>query len=134
MELTEIIYSTLVITSFLFVIVVITSFILSKARRPVSLKKAVETIPIQAQNQNRQTRLMREEQKNVSINRSINSSIHQSYQKQDEINILRVSNPQKPKLTIGHIEERNSNGKGLRYSIVNEKVKNLNSRAANFYL
>jgi len=135
MELVEIIYSILIITGFLFGIIIITSFLISKARGPVirpSIK--IEPTPAFVQVQNSAARIIRDEQNQISSNRISNQKAFQSNQRKDEINIIRIPNSQQQTLTIEQIEERKRNGKGLRYSIVNEKVKKSNIRAANFYL
>lgn len=135
MELIEIIYSILIITGFLFGIIVITSFLISKARGPVIRQiNKIEPTPIFAHVQNSASRLIREEQQRISTNRISTQNLYQPTQRKDEVNIIRIPNSQQQTLTIEQIEERKKNGKGLRYSIVNEKVKSINTRASNFYL
>ncbi|MCX7874988.1 MAG: hypothetical protein N2321_02345 [Melioribacteraceae bacterium] len=135
MELVEIIYSILLISFVFFGFVILISYTISKTRtNNIQEKIRYEQIPIKL---NRQTRIenqktLRNEQVAKIYERAVYSDKIQ--ENSPRSNIIKITNLNHQNLSIEEIEERKKNGKGLRYSIVNDKLKNIKVKAANFYL
>lgn len=136
MELEEIIFYTLLITAFAFLIVVIFSYLISKSKSKAikNDKSNFEQYSIKIIKQQRQEnqKEYRENQLTEVKKRVVYSNNLKEFQNTSQI--VKISTSKNLPLTIEELEERKKNGKGLRYSIVNETVNKVKIKAANFYL
>lgn len=121
MELIDIIISILAIAGFFFIVVVSFSYLISKSRKDIDKKNIVK-------NDLQEKRIIQ----NKIIRNTQYPNILDRTRNLTNSKIVRIS-PEKQYLTIEEIEERKKNGKNLRYSIINEKIKVIDIKATNYY-